>query len=159
MPKEANEGSSYLASVEGAHRSEKGQSTGSVSCHHLPCTEHLPGAREERGKGKRRPLLPLRGADPQAQGPILAMTTEAREPEWTESNPNLLLYRVCIPSQPCPTGRQCGRQGPIRERWSLLHPHGNSQKHFQNNPASASGRCSSSLSRGPGFWSSPWMEE
>lgn len=43
---------------------------------------------------------------------------KAREPEWTGSNANLLLYRILTPSQPCPTGRQWAGRGPSeKENW------------------------------------------
>lgn len=52
--------------MEGADRSkEKGQRAGSVSYHHLPCSEHLPRAREslwgKKRKGKREvtTMVPL----------------------------------------------------------------------------------------------------
>lgn len=44
--------------------------------------------------------MPLQRLEPQVQGPILTMTTDAREPEWTESNSNLLLYGILLPAWP-----------------------------------------------------------
>lgn len=81
------------------------------------CQEQGTVSEEREGKGKGRLLLLLQRLDPQLQGWLLTKTVEAREPEWTESNSNLLLDIYPIPA--CPTERQCGRQGPITD-WEEL---------------------------------------
>lgn len=55
-----------------------------------------------------------KGFDPPLPGLPLPMTMETREAEWTESNPNLLLYRILIPPEPCPTERVWQAGAPRR---------------------------------------------